>query len=138
MSDIRLSSEGPRGPRGPAGPAGPAGNAGPTGPTGPAAASVAPLIASANVISNGGVLIEKGVTSVAHPGTGLFLITLTNPPANMANVAIIALPFAPSLGVSGQIVVNSVTNPNQFEIATFDATGTAADRSFSVVVYDLT
>jgi hypothetical protein len=96
------------------------------------------VIASANVISAGGTVIEKGITSAVHSGTGLYTITLTNPPADMANVAIVALPFAPSLGVSGQIIINSVTNPNQIEIATFDATGTAADRSFSLVVYDLT
>lgn len=130
MSDVRLSSEGPKGPRG---------HEGPAGATGPAGAGgVAPVIASAIVISDGGVEAEIGVTSVTHPGTGLFLVTLTNPPANMANAAIVATQFAPTPGTAGQIMVNSVTNPNQFEIATYDATGTASDRSFSVVVYDLT
>jgi hypothetical protein len=96
------------------------------------------VIASANVISDGGTVVSNGIATITHPGTGLYQFTLTNPPTNMANAGIVALQFAPSLGISGQITINSVTNPNAFEIATFDATGTAADRSFSLIVYDLT
>jgi len=139
MSDIRLNSEGPRGPRGnegPTGPTGPAGALGSTGPTGSGGA--VPVIASAIVLSTGGLSASKGISGITHPGTGLYQLTLTHPPASMGNAAIVALPFAPSGDVSGQVVINSTTNPNLFEIATFDATGAPADRSFSVVVYDLT
>jgi hypothetical protein len=130
MSDIRLSSEGPRGPRGHRGPAGPTG---PTGPTGHP-----PIIASALVISNGGILISTGIVGVTHPSTGLYQIELMNPPVFLANVAVIATAFCPALGVAGNVNVNAETLPNLIEMATFDAAGALSDRSFSVVFYDLT
>ena len=97
------------------------------------------MIASANIVADGTITAEVGISAVTHVGTGVYQLTLTNPPANMANAAIVATPIYPGgFQPAGQIVVLSATNPNLFEIATFDGTGAATDRSFSVVVYNLT
>jgi hypothetical protein len=134
MSDLKLTSEGPRGPRGrtgPAGSSGPSGSSGPTGPTG--ASGFPPAIAAATVGSNGGFAASSGFSASSHPGTGQYTLTLTDPPANLTD----AVPAGWIAGSSGGQISFETTLPNILNVFTFNAAGAAADQTFSIVVFSL-
>ena len=155
MSDIKVGEqregrgprghEGPRGPTGPTGstgvastgPTGPSstGSTGATGPTGPTGvAGVAPIIAAAEVNSDGTFISEHGFSASSHPATGQYTVTLTNPPANLNNLAV-SITLAGNAG--GQ--VSFLTNTGGIiDVFTFSSGGVATDKIFSIVAYDLT
>lgn len=128
MSDLKLTSEGPRGPRGRTGSTGPSG---PTGPTG--ASGFPPAIAAATVGSNGGFASSSGFSASTHPGTGQYTLTLTDPPTNLTD----AVPTGWIAGPSGGQISFQTTMPNLIDVFTFNAAGAATDQTFSIVVFSL-
>jgi hypothetical protein len=89
---------------------------------------------------NGQVVAQFGFTPpVVHvPGSGVYTLTVTNPPSNPNFMIITALQISPvpSPGVGGQILRTFLT-ANTFDLTTYDAAGVPTDRSFYVVVHDI-
>lgn len=138
--DGRDGRDGDTGPTGPTGSTGSTGATGLTGATGES--GFPPVIAAAAVAANGFFAAQNGFTGMAAahvPGTGVYVLTLTNPPPNLGSLVITATPIhpAPGVGVAGQITAGVIV-PNQIEIITYNAAGVPTDRSFYVVVHDLT
>lgn len=128
-------STGPIGPTGPEGPDGFDGPTGPTGSTGPAGeGGVAPLIAAAKVNFTGTFATQSGFTSISHPSTGNYQLTVTNPPANIVDL----LAEVTVIGNLASTATVLFTAPDLIDVSTFDATGTLADRNFVITAYDLT
>jgi len=98
------------------------------------------VIAAAAVASPGFFVTQTGFAGIAHdPGTGVYTLQLASPPPNLsAGLVITALQISPAPGVAGQITNTALTAPDLIEITTYDATGVPTDRSFYIVVYDLT
>jgi hypothetical protein len=71
----------------------------------------------------------------AHPATGEYHLQLSSPPADIT--FLVVAPGLLSIGVPGEItwVFNGV---DEIIVFTFNSAGVATDKSFSVVVYDLT
>ena len=151
MADAKLELGGARGPEGPRGDRGHRGHDGSTGPTGSSGATgatgaagstgttgpagAAPVIASAAVNSNGVFLAEQGFSGgITHaPGSGVYVLTLANPPLSSNDLAIVITQANVAAGMSTYLTLSA----SSIQVNTFDATGTAADRIFTVVVYDL-
>ena len=149
----RTGSTGPTGPccTGPTGPTGPEGSTGPTGPAGATGATGAtgsigfpPIIAAATV--NGVAAPAPAPASyssetgfegpVGHPSTGRYALQLENPPADLSFLVVVATLLSP-IPAAGEIEW-FFTNPDTIIIRTFNSAGVSTDKSFSVVVYDLT
>ena len=141
---------GPTGGTGPTGATGPTGTTGPTGPangpTGPTGVGgVAPAIAVATVIANAngsfptGYISQKGFTgSVTHVGSsGIYDLTLTNPPANLNNLAILVTLGGSSTPVTDVVAIWETSGTNVVVVSLISPGG-AVDRGFSVAVFDLT
>jgi hypothetical protein len=121
----------PAGPQGPQGATGPAGAAGPTGPTGPAG-SVTKLTAVVN--SSGSIARSQGTTSAGRTATGQYEVIFNQ---NVTQCTYNATLGNPASGVppAGSIVVASRSGQvNGVFVGTYNATGTATDRSFHLVV----
>lgn len=147
MSETRiaLESQGPRGKRGRTGPTGPTGKTGATGPAGPTGATgatgptgLASILAAATVSPIEGYINNVGFTgSITHtPGTGVFTLTLANPPPNLTSDTVI-LGMILNTGAGGQITMSGSTAPNLIQISTFNAAGVPTDLPFYVAVLDL-
>jgi hypothetical protein len=131
---------GPRGPRGfpgtegiPGAPGAP-GAQGPSGPSGPSGPAGAVTRLTAVVGSTGTVARSQGVTSATQLGTGLYEVIF--------NQSVAGCTYAATLGntggggpAAGEIGVASRDgNANGVGVATRTSSGTAADRSFHLVV----
>lgn len=125
--------EGERGRRGPRGHDGADGLTGPTGATGATGPAGLPqIIAAANVAAGGTFFgIVTGFSAIAHPGLGVYVLTLTSPPADPDNLLVVAL--IKTIADTGQISYD-FTSPD-VTIRTADPAGDSADQDFSVVVY---
>jgi hypothetical protein len=83
--------------------------------------------------SGGTVLHESGVAHVSHStGTGVYDVTMKHSVANCVEVASIGDSSAPT-GLIAAYGAPSVS-PRTVRVRTFDATGTAADRTFQLIV----
>jgi collagen triple helix repeat protein len=156
MSETRITSlerceRGPRGERGEQGERGKRGKTGPTGPTGPTGATgpagatgatgpagFPSILAAATVSPIEGYINNVGFTGpITHtPGTGVFTLTLANPPPNLTSDTVI-LGMIINTGAGGQITMSGSTAPNLIQISTFNAAGVATDLPFYVAVLDL-
>jgi len=128
--------QGPAGPTGPAGPAGPTGAAGPAGPAGPQGRW-------AYVSSTGSVLAQSGGITVNRSATGVFFVTFPGATVNDKPV----LATGSRVGSSTDYVTASAcggaplgltcalsNNTNTVLVNGYDATGTADDTAFYVMV----
>jgi hypothetical protein len=91
-------------------------------------------VAIANVALGGSFIGDTvGFSSVTHDGTGLYTLTLTDTPGSLSNIiAVVTL----RSGNAPMAATYSMGAPNLIHVDIFDATGTLADRDFSVVVYN--
>ncbi|MGA9595191.1 MAG: hypothetical protein WBV06_03480 [Acidimicrobiia bacterium] len=142
-------SDGPTGPTGSTGPTGPSN--GPTGPTGatgigttgPTGATgiggVAPLVAAARINSDGTIAASQGFSGFSKPGTGQYDLTLSVVPADTDLLSVQITQVVDSggpVGTGGENMVGFV-GLGVIEAITYDSTGTVADRSFMIAVFDL-
>jgi hypothetical protein len=128
--DCERGKRGRRGHRGDDGADGPTGPTGATGATGPV--GLPQIIAAANVAAGGTFFgTVTGFSAIAHPGLGVYVLTLTSPPADPDNLLVVAL-IRTSVD-TGQISYD-FTSPD-VTIRTADPTGAAADQDFSVLAY---
>ncbi len=115
----------------------PTGIPGPTGSTGATGPGLTPpVIAFAMVQAGGVVLVARGFASLSHQ-TGIYSFTLSKPPPTAADI----LPLATLIldNSPAEISVNVVTAQIGIFVVVFtnDTGNNPADRSFSIVVYDL-
>lgn len=140
MAEIKLLGEeacaSERGKRGPTGPTGPSG-AGATGPTGPTGSTVPPILAAAIVNSDGTYITQTGFTgAIGTPATGQYQLTLENPPPSPpgSNALLVLITIAGSAGGQNSYLFDSDSVVHAY---TFDAAGAAANKIFSITVFDL-
>lgn len=81
-------------------------------------------------------IVQTGFNSAALGLPGLYTLALTNPPADLNNLVVVAtLKDVPP--VSGEITWTPGVSPN-IGVQTYDLVGVLENHNFSVVVYDLT
>lgn len=84
--------------------------------------------------SAGTFIANKGFTGVAHlPGSGIYLLSTPHLPLNLNNIGVLITQSGLVDGSSTYLIL-----PGQVIVRTFDQGGTLTDRTFTVVVYDLT
>lgn len=93
-----------------------------------------PAIAAGLVNSDGTFLSQSGFASLTHPGAGQYSFLLTSPPVNVNDT----IPVATILNASVAGQITFVLTVGGFDVVTYNASGVATDRLFSIVVYDLT
>ena len=94
-----------------------------------------PLIAAALVEDDGTFISQRGFTGIVHvPASGLYVLTLANPPADLNNLVV---EVTQGGTVAGQEAA-SFGLPDLINVRTFDAAGVLTDRIFMITVYDLT
>lgn len=96
-----------------------------------------PVIAAANVNSNGVYLEQKGFTGdVENPNTGEYLLTLSTPlPPGAVNSLVPMISIAGFIGGQSSYLFDA--NNNIIHVYTFDSSGAAASRIFSICVLSL-
>lgn len=131
-----VGPEGPQGPIGAQGPAGPQGPQGAQGPQGPAGTARA----YARVTPTGNLIVQSGVVSSIRYSPGVYCVVLSNTiaVASTAPVASIVLQGVPPFTGTGFIAVLPsgcvISSVFGVQVNTYDQTGTAADREFTLVV----
>ena len=97
------------------------------------------MIAAGLVANPGFFVSEQGFDPpIAHvPGSGVYVLTLTNPPPTLANAVVTAL-LSTNPGTPGQVVRTADIGLNMITIETFNAAGVPTDLSFNIVVHDVT
>jgi hypothetical protein len=121
------------GPTGPAGVTGATGS-GTTGATGPTGVGTPPIIAAANINSDGSVLAKTGnFGTVTHVGTGSYSLAWNTEPANLNDVLVVVTTGAGDVVRIGTYLVTV----SGIDVFTADTTATLADVTFTVVVYYL-
>jgi hypothetical protein len=94
------------------------------------------VIALAHVFANGTLFVQKGFTGIAPhvPGSGVYDLTLANPPANIDDVIVAVTPYGSLVGVT---LITAA--PDRILVTTFDTTtGLNIDSDFMIVAYDAT
>lgn len=130
----RRGTTGAPGPTGPTGPESAAGPTGPTGATGPG--NFPPIIAAATVNSTGEILEQTGFSGITHPVTGEYVLTFTNPPPPTPGTSaiVVLITLASFVGGQSSYLFDAL---DQVHVYTFDATGAAANKLFSIALFSL-
>ena len=136
MSDTKIGPEGrarassgaigPVGPTGPTG-AGALGTTGPTGATGTAGPDE--FLAGANVAGDGSNY-QTGFASINQTGTGTYVLVLNVVPASPVAVV------SPQGDLPGFVTAEVSASDSTITVLTFDSTGTPANRSFCIAVFE--
>ena len=87
--------------------------------------------------ADGSIIVAHGFASLSHAVTGIYQFTLINPPAILANILTLAtLILDVNPGEIGTAVSPGIIG-TFIEVFTNDVGGNPTNRSFSLVVYDL-
>jgi hypothetical protein len=127
---IGATGSGATGPTGAAGSATATGATGPTGATG--SSPFPPLIAAANVGENGTFVSQTGFSSIAFISSGVYQLTLANPPGSFDDLVVTVSLNGPN-GAAATFVFISAS---VIQVETTQS-GSPNNEAFSIVVYSL-
>lgn len=135
--DDERGGRGRRGHRGHRGHDGATGPTGPTGLTGPT--SFPPIVAAANINSDGTFIEQTGFASVSRPLVGQYVLTLSAPllPIPGDNGLVIQLTLSNSVGGQISYLFDPPASAGIIRVFTFDGAGVPTNKIFSITVINL-